>query len=136
MWEIAQTDDPDLVRMPLYRKGAFKNGYHIFGDSPPAPGILTLTDREAHMKRDAKSASKIGGDSPQGWIIAEKAGQQFQASLKPEGRKPYPDDGCALEIYTSNDPNKYVEVELLGPLTRLAPNAQTTLVTHWKLARK
>ena len=136
-WEVAQTDNPDLLRLPLYKAGHFPNGFFVFGDSQPAPvpDNVTVAGEEVHATRDAKRASKIGGDSPLGWIIAEKDGVRFEVSQTVEAGKAYPDSGCALEIYTSDGQNAYVELELLGPLTALAPKAQLSLTTRWRMSR-
>ena len=135
VWEVAQTDNPDLMRLPLYKAGHFENGFYVFGDPQPVPvpGNVTVAGDEIHVRRDPKHASKIGGDSPLGWIVAEKNGIRLEVSQTVEAGKPYPDSGCALEIYTSDGPNAYVELELLGPLTPLAPKAQISLTTRWRL---
>ena len=136
-WQITQTDNPDLMRLPLYKAGHFPTGFFVFGDPQPVPvpdNVASVGD-EIHVTRNAKHTSKIGNDSPLGWIIAEKNGVRFHVSTTVEVGKDYPDNGCALEIYTNDDSNPYVELELLGPLTSLAPKAQTTLTTRWELRR-
>lgn len=137
-WQITQTDNPDLMRLPLYKAGHFPTGFFVFGDAQPAPAPdnVTVEGEEVQARRNPKHTSKIGGDSPLGWIIAEKDGVHFRVSTVIETGKDYPDNGCALEIYTNDDPNRYVELELLGPLTPLAPKAQVTLTTRWELNRQ
>ena len=137
VWQITQTDNPDLMRMPLYKAGHFPDGFLVLTDPKPAPPLdnVTIESNEIHVRRDPKHTSKIGGDSPLGWIIAEKHGTRLRISTTLEAGKDYPDGGCALEIYTNDDPNQYVELELLGPLTALAPKAQISQTTRWELSR-
>ncbi len=135
VWQITQTDGPDTVRLPLYKSGHFPNGFYVFGDAQPAPvpDNVAVLGEEVRIMLDPKHAAKIGGDSPLGQIVAEKDGIRFEVSQTVEAGREYPDSGCALEIYTSDGPNAYVELELLGPLTPLAPKAQVALKTRWRL---
>lgn len=135
VWEVAQVDSPDVAIMPLHKGGKFAKGYYIFKDADPQPERLKVAAAEVHLERDTKQSSKIGGDSPEGWIAAEKAGVRFEISAKVEAGRDYPDDGSALEIYTNPDPNKYVELELLSPIVSVAPGKSYTFTTRWKLAR-
>lgn len=135
VWEVAQTDNPDLIRLPLCKTGHFESGFYVFGDAQPTPvpDNVTVEGDEIHVRLDPKHASKIGNDSPLGWIVAEKDGTRFEVSQRVEAGKPYPDSGCALEIYTNDGPAAYVELELLGPLTSLTPKARVSLTTRWRL---
>ena len=134
-WEIAQTDEPSRVRLPLSKTGKFATGVYVFADAQPAslPDNVTVEGDEIHIKREPKHASKVGSDSPRGWIVAEKDGIQFKIAQTLEPGKTYPDNGCALEVYTNDGENAYIELELLGPLTTLAPKASVSLTTRWEL---
>jgi hypothetical protein len=135
VWEVTQVDSPDIARMPLHKTGHFMKGYYVFKDADPKPERLRIEENEVLLERDTKSSSKIGGDSPAGWLAAEKAGIRFEVSARVEPNRDYPDDGCALEIYTNPDPNKYIELELLSPIVTIAPGKSHAFVTRWKLSR-
>ena len=45
---------------------------------------------------------------------------------------PYPDFGCSFETFTNNE---FLEIETLGPLTRVAPKGSVTHVERWSLHR-
>jgi hypothetical protein len=134
VWEVAQVDDPTEMRLPLNRAGKFSQGYHIFEQQRPAPESLSLEKTLLRLRRNPKQAGKVGSDSPLGWIEATASGLNFRVSATFAPGKSYPDDGCSLEIYTSDDPNKYVELELLSPLKTLHPNETITFTTHWRLS--
>lgn len=73
---------------------------------------------------------KIGTFAPQGWIQYEIEGVRFRKSFEPvEGGK-YPDFGCCVECYCGDE---FVELESLGPLTRLAPGETVEHVERWEL---
>lgn len=135
VWEVAQVDAPDVAILPLFKGGKFAKGYYIFRDADPKPERLKVTGEAVHLERDPKQSSKIGGDSPEGWLATEKAGVRFEMAAKVETGREYPDDGCALEIYTNPDPNKYVELELLSPIVAVAPGKSYAYTTRWKLMR-
>ena len=44
----------------------------------------------------------------------------------------YPDFGCSFETFTNNE---FLEVETLGPLTKVTPGKTVELVEHWGLFR-
>lgn len=135
VWEVAQVDSPDVTKMPLHKGGKFSKGYYVFKDADPLPNRMKVVGEEMHLERDTKQSSKIGGDAPAGWLAAEKEGVRFEIASKVESGREYPDDGCALEIYTNPDPTKYVELEHLSPIVTLAPGKSHTFTTRWKLSR-
>jgi hypothetical protein len=136
VWQVTQVETPDKIRLPLYTQGKFSKGYYVFQGADPVAGRLQTTADEVHLTRDTQRSAKIGGDSPQGWIRAEKGNTLFETSMKMLNGKPYPDDGCGLEIYTNPDPLPYIEMELLGPLVDLKPRQTATLTTRWSLKRR
>jgi hypothetical protein len=46
--------------------------------------------------------------------------------------KTYPDFGCSYETFTNAD---FLELETLGPMTKVAPGAFAEHVEHWSLHR-
>ncbi len=135
VWEVTQVDAPDATLLPLYKGGKFPNGYYTFKDGDPAEGRLKVAGNEIRIERDAKRSSKIGSDSPLGWLASEKGGVRFEVSHKTDSKAVYPDNGCHLEIYTNPDPLGYVEMELLSPLVKIAPGERYSHTTRWKLSR-
>ena len=55
-----------------------------------------------------------------------------QASARPIPRKTYPDFGCSFETFTNNE---FLEIETLGPLTKVLPGKTVEQVEHWSLHR-
>ena len=45
----------------------------------------------------------------------------------------YPDFGCSFETFTNND---FLELETLGPLTKVLPGNTVEQVEHWGLYHK
>lgn len=75
-------------------------------------------------------AQKIGVANKQGWMAYLKGGTLFVKRFPfIEGAR-YPDEGCNCETFTKGT---FMEVETVGPLTKLAPGASTEHVERWFL---
>ena len=135
IWEIAQVDHPELLRLARSETSRFPGGYHAFADFPALPEMLTVTGTEIAFRRSATRSAKIGSDAADGWIKARFPGQEFTMSSAVETGMSYPDDGCAQEVYVNQDPLQYAEMELLGPIHDIRPGKIATFVTHWNLKR-
>jgi hypothetical protein len=68
----------------------------------------------------AATAQKIGLANRPGWAAYARDGQIFLKRFCFDPSAIYPDFGCNTEIYTRGD---MLEVESLGPLSKLAPEA-------------
>ena len=64
----------------------------------------------------------MGGLSPDGQVFLKRVGFDPAAT--------YPDFGCNIELYTNGD---MLEVESVGPLTKLAPQAAVEHIERWSL---
>jgi hypothetical protein len=93
------------------------------------PGIMGVQFKKVNDQ-------KIGADSKAGWICdVDKAnGLAYVKTFKYEEGKTYPDSGASVQVYTYGTAN-VLEVEVLGPLTSLAPNDSVRLVENWYAAR-
>ena len=91
-------------------------------------GVVTIRRRADH-------SGKIGARAADGWIESRWGALRFRISADFPKRGDYPDGGCTQEIYTSDDPNRYVEMELLAPVRKIGAGAASALVAHWSLAR-
>jgi len=48
----------------------------------------------------------------------------------------YPDEGASVEVYTSPDPLPYVELEMLGPLTKMKQSEEISRTSTYTLLRR
>lgn len=79
---------------------------------------------------------KIGADSVAGWIayVDEAHEYCYVKRFAVEKLGKYPDEGSTVEVYCSGD-KSYLEVEVLGPLTTIAPGDSFSFTTDWYAAR-
>ena len=84
------------------------------------------------LRQDVKAteAQKIGFQNRQGWAAYWHATTLFLKRFGYESGRAYPDFGCNNETYT--DAN-FLELESLGPLTRVEPGAAITHQEDWWL---
>jgi hypothetical protein len=81
---------------------------------------------------DNSDAQKLGMFNTNTWAAYVLNGEVFVKRTTPDPTKTYPDFGCSFETFTNNE---FLEVETLGPLTKLAPGKTVELVEHWGLFR-
>ncbi len=76
---------------------------------------------------------KLGCFNPDTWGAYLLDGELFVKRTRAVGAvAAYTDNGCSFEIFTNAD---FLELETLGPLTRLAPGETVTHTEHWSAHR-
>jgi hypothetical protein len=78
----------------------------------------------------ATTPQKIAAGNKHGWAAYHRDGQVFLKRFAFDPAATYPDFGCNLEFYTNGD---MLEVETLGPLSKLAPAATVEHIERWYL---
>jgi len=86
------------------------------------------------LRQDPKAATKqkVGILNTLGWAAYTLNNELFLKRFPFDRKATYPDFNCNNETYT--DPN-ILEVETLGPMTRLAPQAAVEHVEQWFVGR-
>jgi hypothetical protein len=77
-----------------------------------------------------RGPTKIGLAHALGWVAYEIQGDVFIKRFGLEKGQLYPDGGCNFETFTHQD---MLEIESLGPMVNLAPNATATHEEQWEL---
>lgn len=133
VWVITQLIHPVAVFAPLAQPSRFAEGFdRQSGDVLPAQ--LTLTNGLLSLTRHPTHSTKIGLDTDRLLWVGDRHALLIQSTLQPGAT--YPDNGSSAEIYTNPDPKTYVELELLGPLTRLAPGERVSETLTYTLHRR
>ena len=93
-----------------------------------------FTKKYAILRQDPDNAApqKIGHFNPKTWGAYLLDQELFIKRTDADPARPYPDFGCSFEIFTRDD---MLELETLGPLSKLAPGATLEHVEHWTLHR-
>jgi hypothetical protein len=94
-----------------------------------------FTKKYLTLRQDPSNneAQKLGLFNPDTWAVYLLNGEAFVKRTKADASKTYPDFGCSFETFTNND---FLEIETLGPMTKLSPGHTVEQVEHWGLYRK
>ena len=133
MWNVSQTDDPDVAYLPVDQGSLIPWNYSDFGNGSHPNKRLLGGVLEIH--RMSGDYSKYGSDAPRGWVAMIKNGVLFSEHCERRDGE-YPDGGCSNEIYTEKDDiAKMIELELLGPQATLSVGQHLDWNIHWRLHR-
>ncbi len=92
---------------------------------------LSLNDDFHFIAADALTPPvKIGYLNRHGWVGYLVKGVFFVKRIEPQPALPHVDFGCNTESYCND---RFIEVETVGPLTRLEPGQAATHVELWEL---
>lgn len=117
IWIITQLQDPVLVAVALPSPSIFPEGFNRqSGDQLPKG--LKLEKDLLSLARDPGKSTKIGTDASR--LLWVGARHQLLIESPRSADRRYPDQESSAEVYTNPDPKTYVELEMLGPLKRLA----------------
>lgn len=93
-----------------------------------------FTKKYLTLRQDPASTDpqKLGMFNPDTWGAYVLNGEAFVKRTRAVSGDAYPDFGCSFETFTNNE---FLEMETLGPLTKLPPGKTTELVEQWSLHR-
>jgi hypothetical protein len=140
IWTITQLNSPDNVYAEIPAKTIFPNGY-----SNQSPNAVFEISREAdriRLRRDPEKSTKMGTDGS--WLIwngpdanGDKISVRIERTSVPEVDAEWPDGGARIEVYTNPDQGgqRYVELEVMGPLNMMKTGDQTTTSNRYTLTR-
>jgi hypothetical protein len=94
----------------------------------------TFTKRYLALHQDPNNseAQKLGTFNRDTWAVYLLNGEAFVKRATADPAKTYTDFGCSFETFTNNE---FLEIETLGPLTKVSPGQTVTQVEHWSLHR-
>ena len=132
VWTITQFKEPVAVYVPVKTNSIFADGHFKFsGEAWPQ---LQRRGGFIEISRDPKAPHKMGSDAK---LLIWAGENEFCriSNWNPTGSE-YPDRGASAEVYTNPDPKKYVELEMLGSLSRMKPGDRISFQLHYSLDRR
>src|SRR5438128_3440887 len=85
-----------------------------------------------HQDPTNSEAQKLGLFNRDTWAVYLLNGEVFVKRTTADSTKAYTDFGCSFETFTNNE---FLEIETLGPLTKVLPGQTVGQVEHWSLHR-
>jgi hypothetical protein len=94
----------------------------------------TFTRKYLMLQQDPHNndAQKLGLFNPNTWAVYLLNSEAFVKQYRPDPSKTYPDFGCSFETFTNSD---FLEMETLGPMTKIPPGQSVTHIERWSLHR-
>lgn len=94
----------------------------------------TFTKKYLALRQDPSNsdAQKLGLFNRDTWAAYLLNGEAFVKRATADPSKTYTDFGCSFETFTNND---FLEMETLGPMTKVAPGKMVEQVEHWTIHR-
>jgi hypothetical protein len=93
-----------------------------------------FTKKYLMLRQDPNNsdAQKLGLFNPDTWAAYLLNGEAFVKRATADPGKTYTDFGCSFETFTNNE---FLEIETLGPLTKVAPGQTVEHTERWGLFR-
>ena len=138
VWSLSVTAPGGKIIVPMPPRGGHRANLQPTG-SLALWAYTDMTDprwtwgAEYYMLRQAPTstqAQKSGSYVPQGWLAYVRNNTLLVKRFDVTPGAAYPDAGCNVEAFTNPD---MLEIETLGPLGDLAPNATVEHTEHWYL---
>jgi hypothetical protein len=94
-----------------------------------------FTKKYLTLRQDPNNSDpqKLGSFNSDTWAAYLLNGEVFVKRAKADPAKTYTDFGCSFEMFTNND---FLEIETLGPVTKVPSGHTIEQVEHWGLYRK
>lgn len=91
-----------------------------------------FTKKYLTLRQDPSNSEpqKLGTFNKNTWAAYFLNGEVFLKQSQADPSKTYPDFGCSFETFTNNE---FLEMETLGPMTKLDPGKGVDHVEHWSL---
>jgi hypothetical protein len=95
---------------------------------------LTFTKKYLVLRQDPANseAEKVGLFNRDTWAIYLLNGEAFLKRATADPAKTYTDFGCSFETFTNHE---FLEIETLGPITKVQPGQTVEQIEHWSLSR-
>jgi hypothetical protein len=93
---------------------------------------LKFTKKYLTLRQDPNNsnAEKVGTFNKDTWAAYLLNGEAFVKRAEADPAATYPDFGCSFETFTDN---QFLEIETLGPMTKVLPEHTVTQVEQWGL---
>ncbi len=124
VWTITQLQDPVGVYLPAPTNG-------VAGISGNRPPNLWLDEDRIFLQRDQEKSYKIGVAGEKLLWVGKT--NSLLIEIQRVAGAVYPDQNTSSQVYTNPDEAPYVELELLGPLSKMAIGDKKSLRTTFTL---
>jgi len=122
---------------PVPASSIFVSGYTTNGSSiftPSLPALFTNAAGLVSFGRDPRAYHKLGFDN--GTLVMVGPSLSLRMDAPRIALANYPDGNSSTEVYTGSGADAYFELEMMGPLTKLAVGSQLEFITMYSIYRR
>jgi hypothetical protein len=141
LWSVTQIPPPDAAFVPLNSDSPYKNNFYWFAGKAPL-GTATVAVSPTLLRfKPSRGSYKLGADAPLAAVAAARDGLAFVLrSAKRPGQYPEGAEGSGFPVTIWNQDDaepaaRYVELEMMSPLTAPKPGEQIVSLMRWSLHR-
>ena len=137
VWDVTQVNAPCWIAFPLNANSSYPQGWNVL--YPPGRPVQQIKRvGNIGIAQYDNRTEKWATDAMGGWMAYIK--DQLAYTKHWSTRLvdvTYPDGGCDAAFYTCSKDyfGGYAEMQVMGPITKLAPGEESTLVEDWFLTR-
>lgn len=136
VWQITQVDNPDWVRLSVSPSSRFPQGFVALSNERAVIGRYATFERDfVTLLRSRRESYKVGSDAHAAWADAKMGRWRLRLDAGPARPGDYPDEGSTVTVYSSSDPSRYMELEVMSPLVELGPGESIRLTSRWNARR-
>ena len=140
-WHVTQIPPPDAAFVPLNPRSTYKNNFHWFGGARPKEAKAVAVSPSLLKFVPTTGFYKLGADAPVSVMAAVQDGVALVLrAAKLAGQYPEGAEGSGFPVTVWNQgekdvPARYVELEIMSPLTLLKRGDTLTHTVRWSLHR-
>lgn len=141
-WNVTQIVPPDAAFAPLNPQSTYKNNFHWFGGARPREARTEAVSPALLRFVPTTGFYKLGADVTNGAVVAVKDGVALRLQATRVAGATYPEgadgNGFPLTIWNQGEtdaPARYVELELMSPLTIMRAGDSLSHTVRWSLHR-
>lgn len=133
--DVTQVQTPCFVVFPVRPDSRLEGGFQYLAGDPQKSTQFTVRDGLCITSYHGKTY-QISSDSDGPWMVWFKDDLAYVKLFPPMKRdSEYGDRGSSVTVFTSDGKLGYLEMEVLGPITELAPGQETSLTETWRIYR-
>ncbi|MHB1001762.1 MAG: DUF4380 domain-containing protein [Armatimonadota bacterium] len=135
VWDVTYVKTPGLVAFPVKQKSKFPGGIAYFNAESKNSKQYSVRDNLS-ITNYMGEQGLIGSDSDGPWMISFQNDLAYVKLFDPMKKGvEYPNNGCSVQVFTSDAKYGYLEMEVFGPVTDIKPGEHTEISEQWRILK-
>jgi len=136
IWQVTQVANPDDMILQRRVTPERLDGFGRYSEKSREFESRVSQEGFVAFRRHPKVSMKFGSSGISGLVASRHRDTYFRMQTPYQEGATYPDGGLAQQIYLSNNPLAYGELELCSPIQTYRPGDQSSMTVTWSLGNK